>query len=294
MRTRSIAAGTIAFVLFAAACANASSTGTGDGGSGGISHPTGPSQLVIRVDTSGGFVAPSFTIQHVPGFSLYGDGTSISPGAQIEIYPGPALSSLIAASITEEGVQAILQAAKGAGLFSNTDYTDMGSVGISDMPTTTFTVVADGHTYVTRVYALGELNPRPRGMSPDEFAARKALLSFSNSLADPASWLPKGSVGASGPFTPTSVRIFVGPYQPDQGGLTEPAIDWPLQPGLAGFGTKSTGDMALQLDCGTVTGGDLASLLPLVQKANQLTPWASGGKRYSLTFRPLLPDETGC
>ena len=52
--------------------------------------------------------------------------------------------------------------------------------------------------------------------------------------------------------------------------------------------------MALQLDCGTVTGGDLATLLPLLQKANQLTPWASGGRRYALTFRPLLPDETGC
>lgn len=293
MRTRSISVGSIAFVLFAAACANASSTGTG-GGSGRIAHPAGPAALVLRVDTSGGLVAPSFAMQHVPGFSLYGDGTSITPGAQIEIYPGPALASLIASPITEVGVQAILRAAKDAGLFSSTDYTDLGSVGIADAGTTTFTVVVDGHTYVTRAYALGELSTRPQGMSPDEFAARQALLSFSNSLGDPASWLPKGSVGAGSPYTPTGLRIFVGAYQPGGRGLTEPVVDWPLQPGLAGFGAKSPSGFAIQLECGTVTGGDLAALLPLVQMANQLTPWASDGKRYALTFRPLLPDETGC
>jgi hypothetical protein len=293
MRTRSIALGTIALVVFATACANSSSSGTGNDGSGAIAHPAGADQLVLRVDTSGGFVPPTFTIQQVPGFTLYGDGTAISPGAQTEIYPGPGLSSLIATPITEEGVQAILRAANRAGLFSNTDYTDMGSVGMSDMPTTTITVVAGGRTYVTRVYGLGELSARPQGMSPDEFAARKAFLSFSNSLSDPASWLRSGSVGAAGPYTPASVRIFVGPYQPDQGGLTEPVIDWPLQPGLAAFGTRSTGG-AVQLDCGTVTGGDLITLLPLVQRANQLTPWASDGRRYALTFRPLLPDEAGC
>jgi hypothetical protein len=43
-----------------------------------------------------------------------------------------------------------------------------------------------------------------------------------------------------------------------------------------------------------VTGSDLATLLPLVQTANQLTPWTSGGKEYTLLFRPMLPDETGC
>jgi hypothetical protein len=288
MRTRSITVGSLALVLLAAACANASSTGGGDR-SGAIAHAAGPNQLVLRVETGGGFVAPSFAMQQVPAFSLYGDGTWIAPGVQPEIYPGPALPSLIATPITEEGVQAILRAAGDAGLFWSVDYTDMGSVGISDMPTTTFTVVAGGRTSITRVYALGALTTRPQRMSPDEFAARKALLSFSNSLGDPGSLLPRGSVGAGGPFTPGGLMIFVDSYRP-QGGLTEPVIRWPLRPGLAGFGVTSTAGLA----CGTVTGEDLTTLLPLVQKANQLTPWTSGGTRYALTFRPLLPDETGC
>ena len=34
--------------------------------------------------------------------------------------------------------------------------------------------------------------------------------------------------------------------------------------------------------------------MPLVEQANQLTPWTSDGSQYGLLFRPLLPDESGC
>jgi len=47
--------------------------------------------------------------------------------------------------------------------------------------------------------------------------------------------------------------------------------------------------------CGTVSGQALSALLlPAVREANQLTPWVSGGERYRILFRPLLPDELGC
>jgi len=42
------------------------------------------------------------------------------------------------------------------------------------------------------------------------------------------------------------------------------------------------------------TGAQLDTVLAAVAKANQNTPWSSGGNTYSITFRPLLPDESGC
>ena len=32
----------------------------------------------------------------------------------------------------------------------------------------------------------------------------------------------------------------------------------------------------------------------LAEDANANTPWTSGGNQFTVTFRPLLPDETGC
>jgi hypothetical protein len=93
-------------------------------------------------------------------------------------------------------------------------------------------------------------------------------------------------------YTPTALRIYSGPYQPDPS-LTEPPIAWPLTPGLDLFGDSQQGTPG-GMRCGTVAGDDAATLMPLVEQANQLTPWTSDGSQYSLLFRPLLPDESGC
>ena len=93
-------------------------------------------------------------------------------------------------------------------------------------------------------------------------------------------------------YAPTALRIYSGPYQPDPS-LTEPPIAWPLTPGLDLFGDSQQGTPG-GMRCGTVTGDDAATLMPLVEQANQLTPWTSDGSQYGLLFRPLLPDESGC
>ena len=73
--------------------------------------------------------------------------------------------------------------------------------------------------------------------------------------------------------------------------LQEKPIAWPLSSPLARFGTETS---TPGTRCGAVTGADLDRLLPLARSANQLTPWTSNGKEYSLAFRVLLPDEHGC
>jgi hypothetical protein len=290
MRSRLIFAVVLTIGTLASACANASTdAGTGDGGD--ISYHTGASQVILRIEQGGGFVPIEWNLTNMPTFSLFGDGLAVTPGAQIEIYPGPALPALSQVRLTPEAIQLLLQKAVDAGLDVDRDYTDLGSVGIADAATTTFTLIIDGQVHTTNVYALGLLDTQPDGMSSEEFRARQDLLAFQNEVMD-LTWLPEGTVSDDGMFEPSGLRVFVGDYRPDDA-LVEPPIDWPLTPGLSAFGDPvHNGPEGMR--CGAVTGDDAAELMPLVEQANQLTPWVSDGGRYALLLRPLLPDETGC
>jgi hypothetical protein len=258
--------------------------------------------MVVRISVGGGFVSPAYTITQLPQFSLMGDGRAITPGAVPEIYPGPAIAPLFAQQFTPDAVQAILSLADTDGLLApDRAFTDLGSVGIADAATTTITVVADGQAHTFSFYALSELGQKkPDHMSQDEFDARTKAQDFTTKVGD-LSWLPAGSAANPAPFVPNAVRVFVSDYQADPN-LSEPAIAWPLATGLADFGDamKGTAGGALNTDnglpsrCGAVTGDDFTTLLPLIDQANQLTPWKSDGREYGLLFRPLLPDESGC
>jgi hypothetical protein len=289
-KLRSLAAAAAFLALLGGACAKASAPGGAS--SGGIEHPMSPNDLILKVETGGGFVGPQVQFREFPSFALYGDGRLITEGPQIEIYPGPALPNLQVSTITEDGIQAILEAARAAGLLGpDRHYTTMT---IADAPTTTFTVVAEGSRHVTSVYALGEAGTTPPpGMSQDEFDVRRALASVQGKLTDLQSWLPTGSVSDQGAYASDELRIFVlDQASSPEPGLEQQPVDWPLSPGLAGFGQPVTSGLAAR--CGSVSGDDLKTLLPLAQKSNELTPWRSGGAEYALVFRPLLPDENGC
>jgi hypothetical protein len=287
MGPRLLATATLAVVLLGG-CGE----GTSGPGAGAIAHPTRARDLILRVDVGGGLVPVEYELTRIPGFSLFGDGRLIQAGTQIEIYPGPALPPLFETRLTEEGIQEVLREARVAGLLDgDRDYTDTGSIGIADAATTTFIVSAAGETHTVRVYALGELTDRPAGMPEEEFEARRRLTRFSSLLFDVRSWLPADAVvGEDRPFRPTAMRVFVRPYRGEPQ-LRQDPIDWPLGD-LAAFGEPV--GIAPDTRCGTVEGAELDELWPLAERANQLTPWRSGGERYGLLFRPLLPDERGC
>lgn len=273
-----------------AASVGTSCAGLGAGAAGGgIDHPTGSDDLILRVHVGGGFVPIEYSLREIPFFSLYGDGRLVTVGPQIEIYPGPALPNLQVTGISEEGIQAILEAAREAGLFGPDAHYD--HPGIADVPTTTFTVVAEGRRHVISAYALGF--DEPAGMiPPDQLKARQELNEFNMKLGDLRSWLPEGSVGEEEPLTFDELRIFVreGAPRSDEG-LDQQPKDWPLDTPLSEFGAI---DQDLDLRCGSVYGPELATLLPAAQESNELTPWSSDGLSYQLILRPLLPDESGC
>jgi hypothetical protein len=275
--------------LLAASCGRLNGGGdqgggtTGTTGGGAIEHPTGASDLVLRVEDTGGFVPYELTLTRMPSWSLFGDGGLITQGAQPEIYPGPALPSLLVTRISEEAIQAILRAARDAGLMNGDASYDYPC--ITDVTTTVFTVDAGRATSVVSAYALGA-DGSCQGVDRE---ARAELSAFQAELGDLRSWLPEGSVGADEPYSPQAVRVYVTDYTPDPD-LPQQPIDWPLSTPLASFGERNDGTRG----CGVVSGADLGTLMPDLQRANQLTPWRSEGQDYRLLLRPLLPDEHGC
>jgi len=288
MRTRTLPIALLAMALFVSACGRFNDDP--GPGSGGIDHPTGADQLVLRVATGGGFVTLEYNLRSVAGISIYGDGRMIVEGPMIEIYPGPSLPNLRVSHLSEDAIQAILQQARTAGLLGQDATYDYPCV--TDLPTTTFTVTAEGKTHTVSAYALGftegaEASADCQGVDAE---ARTKLYDFQVKLGDLRSWLPEGSVGQEEPFEPSEMRIYVQPYRGDPELTQEPA-DWPLA-SLTAFGDEDPNFADLR--CGVIGGDDLKVLLPEARTANELTPWTSEGGEFSLIFRPLLPDEHTC
>jgi hypothetical protein len=274
-------------LLLATACANVASPSDGREP---IEHPRGPDEVVLRLSYEGGFVPVEASLTAVPAFTLYGDGTVVTGGVQIAIYPPPALPAIVTRSIGEEGVQAALEAALEAGLGDrDVDATATGQLLIADAATAVFTITVNGRTTTASVYALGELTERPEGMTDEEFGLRRSLGRLAERLGNLEAWLPAGAVGPEEPYLAGSASIFVGPYRP-QADLPQRPEPWPLGD-LAGFGEPSTFP---QMRCGVVSGDEWRDVRRAAASANQLTPWTSQGRDYQVLVRPLLPDEAGC
>lgn len=276
----------VSLAMLAASCGRLADGGDGGPGSGGIAYATGSSDLVLRVDMVGGFVPPQYVLTSVPTFSLYGDGTAIFTGPQIEIYPSPALPPVLSSRLTGSGMQKVLEAARDAGLFVDASYDDF--CGVADVGSTVFTTTVEGATHTVSAYALGFDG------CTDNVEARATLFAFLGTLTD-LSWLESEMdiVGPTGPYAYTSMAIFVEPYAPyDDPTLPQQEVAWPLATPLASFGGDPIS--GLETRCGVVTGADLETLRPLFESTNQMTPWTSEGERWHLALRPLLPDETAC
>jgi hypothetical protein len=280
------AAVAVTFFLLSA-CARTDGT-PGGPGSGGPSDPESSApvtadSLVLRIERVGGFVAPDQMLGQLPVVSVYADGRVITQGPQIMIYPGPALPNVlvqqadpaVAAGLAQKGVAAGVQA--GA---------DLGQPGVADAPTTRITVATPGGVRTLDAVALTEAQPNDPRLTEPQRAARAKLAAFVQEVTDlsGAAGMPKAV-----PYQPTAIAAFTRPYAKPENGLPKQPqpVAWP-GPALPGeMLTGTTG-------CVTASGDAGAAVLAAAKKANAITPWTSGGKQWSLTFRPLMPDETGC
>jgi hypothetical protein len=147
-------------------------------------------------------------------------------------------------------------------------------------------VLADSGVKTTEVYALSATDAI--GVGRPQRAARTKLLNLIDALTDLPKTLGADAGEATQPYRPTAVAgvaqrwVKVGSHE-------QPERAWP-GPTLPG----KPFDMASEMSCVLVTGDAVKAVLDAARDAHGSTPWLSGGQRWLLHVRPLLPDESGC
>jgi hypothetical protein len=270
-------------VLLAAGCAQ----GGAEPGDGGGTFPLPADTVALRVSYTGGFVPPTMLLSRAPTLTVYGDGRVFTEGPVIAIYPGPALPNIQVQQISPADVDKLVDQAVAAGVGVATDF---GEPGVADAPSTKFVVrTADG-VKSTEVYALGEAGEDPvSGVNEQQRAARAKLRGLLTALTDLPATLGADAVSPAQPYRAAAVAAIAMPWSEDTQlpGEQQP-VDWP-GPALPG---EKIGELGIS--CVTATGAEATKVLDAAQKANTATPWVSGGQRWTLTLRPLLPDESSC
>jgi hypothetical protein len=250
-----------------------------------IRHPNGPTDVILRMSTGGGFLAPGALLTEVPEFTLYGDGTLIARVPESSV-PSPALDDGIFRSapfltirLSEAQIQAALADAIGPGGLGNARER-YDPCCIADAPSTTFTVDADGLNKTVTVGALDFDEPSP---GPDS-GARTALRELAVRLRQ-----FDGGGTDSVPYVPATYRGILS----DGPGIPAGAIrDWPWAFGPDGF-VPSTSGPGFGVPTRTLSAEDVAMLkvADLGGVAQSIALRTKDGKAYLLSLRPLLPDE---
>ena len=269
----------LAAVLGLAACGKQTVT---TGGGTSATYSTSPSSLIVRVELTGGFVPVETIFTNLPVVSIYGDGSVITSGPQIMIYPGPVVPNLLVRKLDQSGMQAVLTAAEEAGIL--TEPIDYGQPPVADVPDTVTTVNVNDKSYTQGANALGG-DFGTDNLTRAQIEAREKLSKFVDSMSNLEALVGADHIGPEQPYAITGWRLRA--TVADQLPAGEPAptlVPWPVTSlPLASVGkcSASTGDVAAQVT-DTMT------------KANQLTYFTDVGKTYQVLVRPLLPDETGC
>lgn len=277
------AAAAMSLFLLAAACAQ----GTGSDVPGSDIPSYGDDEVALQVEYTDGFVTPELLVTRLPLLTVYGDGRVVTEGPQILVFPAPALPNVLLRQISPDDVATLVDIALAAGVGSATDF---GEPPIADAPSTRFTVLTADGPQVTEVYALQETPDDSPGLTDEQVANRTALRDLRTDLTDLPGTLGADAVGAESPYPPTALAAVARPWRAgDEELADQPEIAWP-GPALPGESLSATVD----LSCVTVDGDAATDLLAAAEAANTLTPWTSGGDRWLVTLRPLLPHESGC
>jgi hypothetical protein len=276
----------------------------GDGGTGGIEHPTAAEEPILVVEEAGGFAMPQMIATRVPTFALYGDGRVVMLGAQTLEFPGPALPPLIERTMTEEGIQAVLEAIEDTNLFTG-DLELNGAMNVcADCTSTVFHANVNGEEVTVSVLGLGQLDPalgaNLENIDQAEIDAHAVLSQFRDALMTIDTSVPGGAWESEGwqPYTPTAFRLYVRDVtgEPIEGGELPGVVrDWPTEDDPSAFGEEVPvfGDGTR---CGVVEGEAAATWFEELSVSTQQTIWTSDGEnRFTVLPRPLLPgDEPSC
>jgi hypothetical protein len=203
----------------------------------------------------------------------------------LAIWPAPLVPALQVRTLTPEALDRLIDLAGAKGLTTDAHYDFMA---VSDVTTTVLAVTIDGRTSTVSAYALAETpDDVADGMTAAERQGRANLSAFLDALtAIPEDdWADDGAL-----LEPEAIRVYATPYVPDPAADWQ-AVPWPLED-LATAGTELENGMGYR--CQVIAGDDLAEVMPLLEGANEQTPFRSGDADFTLIVRPLLPGESGC
>lgn len=243
------------------------------GGGGDIGHPTGPDDVVLAIQDSGGFVPVEFAFGSQPTLLVTGDGRLYLPADQrswLVIQP------MLVGQLTEEQVQALLAAANDAGLLAPAPDYAADEPTVTDMPVTTVEIHTVDGDFVHQAYALGVA---------DERGVRRALADF----IDRARTLVRDV--ATDDHRPDAVVVESGrpitqppTYEP----RWQPRdIPWPA----------TAGHRLGQRACSVVTDPATVDLLLELEPArppSRPTYFTQGDRRFQIMVRAQLPGDRGC
>jgi hypothetical protein len=228
----------------------------------------------------GGFVPAGYAFTEVPTVLISGDGHVYAPGVHTDIYPGPLLPAITVRTITEAGIQKVLQVADAAGLLQPPpDYTlDPEDLNVADAPDTQLTLAVDSGTFVHQAYALGLADPA-------ESKVRNVLNGVAIQVADLEQYFGADILGPEAPFVPTAYRMQAVPLAPGEvpsstGGPAPTFVEWPSSIGVA---------LADAAECAVVPADAAGTIF---SDADQLTYFTEKGVVYFVSAVATLPGDT--
>jgi hypothetical protein len=301
--------GAIAVLLILAACAAPGATpGSSSSGSpsvspppqGAIEHPTGDEPVLVIEDV-GGFAMVDMIAMRLPSFIMLGDGRVIMQGMQTLEFPGPALPALQERTLTEQGIQEVLEAIEETNLFTADLELKGAQAMVADATDTVFRLAADGREVTVSVYALGLLDPSmdsPPGVTASELDAHRVLSQLRDSLMTIDTAVSAEGWEAEGwqPYEPEAFRLYVRDVTGEPvDDLPGQVREWPTDDDPATVGEEQP-TFGNGTRCLVVDGDAAATWLAELEAANQNTRWTDDGeRRFSVQARPLLPgDEVAC
>lgn len=240
------------------------------GTASGIDHPVGADDIVLEISYEGGYVPVEVAFQNLPTLLVTGDGRLIVQGPQIAIYPGPLLPNMQVRTITEDGIQQLLELAAEHGLLTEREYDN--PTNIADAPDTVVTIAANGETYEHRAYALG--------LEQESDELRRMLADFVDQVTGEWMLPDNPELGPEQPFEAQTYLVRSIPVDDLSVYEIEPTVlDWPAElPPL----TEAT-------ECLAIPAAEVGDLFA---GANQLTFFTSGDVTYQLAVKPQLPGDS--
>jgi hypothetical protein len=252
---------------------------------GAITHPTGSTDIVLSMETGGGFVPFGYLLSQAPTFVLYGDNTVIFRPSDVPT-DGTAYAPFVEAHLSNEQVDALLTYALSVGGLANAadSYTDML---ITDAPTTVFTIDAAGIDKAVSVYALGIVDPE--GPDAEAYAAFEDLATLLSTFEQQ---VEKGNVLSAELYQPEQYRVVLSEVDASQvDAASGSALAWPwadLAPAdFTAFPQNAAWSYA------GLTPEQLAAIttVPSGGGLDAYVTSPDGSTTYQVFWRPLLPGE---